>query len=292
MAWTAKQVQLAVMACRQAGIDDAARKLILRQFPHALFNRQGIPVSDPSSTSARLDNADFEDFMAIVEDRAGGKILHFTPGYFGDKVGSRSVHANERMGSKIRELYRAYLLQGDGRYRLEGLVWRFSAQRTSQVDELKPREAWNLIEMLKNLRKSQGVASETSGGSRKVDSEDEVSGTSGASGGQGRLFSPYEYRASPAPPGVHGPSGEIDPRRGDSYLEDGQTRTPGTPVSHRDTFDHARGAASRRDGKFYCDVHRDPQGRAYVRQLTRIPDDVPLEPLNIHVPLTAEEIPF
>jgi len=186
MPWTKTQKQIAVMAGRQAGLDEDMRKLILRQFPNAFNNRaQGPALNDgdsggrphpnplpggegerdsggPSSTSPRLNNADFERFMAIVEDRAGGRILHFTPGYWQDKAGSRSAVANERMGAKIRALYRDYQAQdsGGGRYRLDGLVWRFSGGRTSKVEELKPKEAWNLIEMLKALVAKRGPVPE------------------------------------------------------------------------------------------------------------------------------------
>lgn len=162
MAWTDKQKQIAVRACRQAGLDDAARMMLLRQIRNAMFTSAGVPANDPSSTSSKLTNADFERFMAIVEDRAGGRVLNFSQNYWQEKAGSRSDNVNERMAWKIKELYRVYEsqqaggLEGHGIYGLEGLVSRFSSHRTRELDELTPKEAWNLIEMLKIVVSRRG----------------------------------------------------------------------------------------------------------------------------------------
>lgn len=154
--WTSKQRQIAGMACKHAGLDDAARKLVLRQFPNAL-----LPGSkEPSSTSEMLTQRDFERFMAIVEDRAGGHLRGFTSGYWQEKAGLRSQVASERMAAKIRALYADYQAQppevDGGRYRLDGLVYRMSGQTTSAPEEMTPKDAWNLIEMLKALIARRG----------------------------------------------------------------------------------------------------------------------------------------
>jgi hypothetical protein len=167
MPWSKKQKQIAGMACGQAGVDNDARKLILRQFRNAFFNVQGMPVSDPTSTSSKLENKDFERFMAILEDRAGGRVLNFSPNYWQEKAGSRSDNVNERMAWKARELYRTYEsqqaggLHGHGIYGLDGLVSRFSAHRTRVLEELTPKEAWNLVEMLKDLVSRRGEPATT-----------------------------------------------------------------------------------------------------------------------------------
>lgn len=151
MAWSNKQKQIAVRACRQAGVDDAARKLILRQFSNAMTS------TGPSSTAAKLDNTDFERFMAVIEDRAGGKVLHFSTHYFQDKAASRSTSASERQAAKIDQLYHLFEqqaaggLKGHGTYGFGGLVRRVSAQRTDCVAELTPREASDLIGMLQAM---------------------------------------------------------------------------------------------------------------------------------------------
>lgn len=87
MAWSNDQKQVAVRACRAAGISDEHRKLILRQFARALFDAQGRPTGEPSSTSKRLNNSDFEQFMATVERVAPGqKLLQFSMGYWQRKA--------------------------------------------------------------------------------------------------------------------------------------------------------------------------------------------------------------
>ncbi len=78
MAWTNTQKQIAARACQAAGISDEQRRdMILRHFAHA--HAAGGRVT---STAPRLNNTDFEQFMAIVERHAGGKVLHFTEGYW------------------------------------------------------------------------------------------------------------------------------------------------------------------------------------------------------------------
>ena len=80
MAWTSKQKQLAVRACRAAAIsEDVRTDMILRNFAHAHYD------GDITSTSPKLTNQDFAAFMAIVERHAGGKILHFTAGYWDER---------------------------------------------------------------------------------------------------------------------------------------------------------------------------------------------------------------
>lgn len=163
--WSNKQKQIAGMACTEAGIDDAERKFILRQFRRAMFDRDGNAATEPSSTSPKLTNADFERFMAIVEDRAGGKVLHFTAGYWQGKSASRSTHASERQAHRIHELYDQFArqtaggLRGHGTYGLDGLIRRVSNGRTHVPEKLTPREGHNMIEMLSDLIRRRGPAS-------------------------------------------------------------------------------------------------------------------------------------
>lgn len=182
MPWSNKQKQIAVRACRQAGIDDAVRKLLLRQLPHAVVDGQ------PTSTAGALDNKDFERFMALVEDRAGGKVLHFTSSYWGDKAASRSTSASERQAHKINLLYREYSSQdaggltGHGIYGLTGLVRRMSAQRTGRIEELTPSEAHNLIELLGALIKRRGLVRDQQRQQRLFSDFDPTAGTPGTPG--------------------------------------------------------------------------------------------------------------
>ena len=99
MAWTSLQKQLAVRACRAAGTsEDVRTDMILRNFAHAHFD------GDITSTSPKLTNQDFAAFMAIVERHAGGKILHFTAGYWerssADEL-RRMRHRARRTGGEL-----------------------------------------------------------------------------------------------------------------------------------------------------------------------------------------------
>jgi len=96
-----------------------------------------------SSADPKFSQAAFEDAMAIMESmgfRNGGN-----PTYWQDRVTNRVGTGGSRMVFKIRKLHEQH-----DRYPLESLCLRFSNQRTDQVTKLYPREAWNLIEMLKD----------------------------------------------------------------------------------------------------------------------------------------------
>ena len=77
MAWTNQQKQIAARACKAAGIGEEHRRLILMNIDHARM-----PDGRVTSTAPKLNNADFEQFMAIVEQAAGGQVLHFTQDYW------------------------------------------------------------------------------------------------------------------------------------------------------------------------------------------------------------------
>jgi hypothetical protein len=93
-------------------------------------------------SAADLDNRGVEDVMAILEDMG----FDDHPGgerYWRDKVLRRRSACCERMAYKI------HALATEQRYELGALCLRFSDHRTDVVEQLLPREAWNLIEMLK-----------------------------------------------------------------------------------------------------------------------------------------------
>lgn len=77
MAWTNTQKHTGFLGCHAAGISEAQRHMILRQFDNARGRDGKI-----SSTAPKLTSRDFEQFMAIVERHAGGKLLDFTAGYW------------------------------------------------------------------------------------------------------------------------------------------------------------------------------------------------------------------
>jgi hypothetical protein len=150
---TPQQLKLIHIAARQVGLidgrDDARYRLLLK--------------STGSVESAKqLDNASFEDVMAVMEDMGfsrerqfhldkasfsggGGSATKMQSTYWRDKVAARGRFANARMLHLIIELAAAPAQ----RYELAALVSQFSAGRTREVGKLTPQEAWKLIEMLK-----------------------------------------------------------------------------------------------------------------------------------------------
>ena len=83
MSWSDQQKQIAARAAAAAGMDDDARKFVLRQFPNSLFDRKGQATGTPSSTSSRLNQGDFEHYMAIVERGCPNEtVLTFPRGYW------------------------------------------------------------------------------------------------------------------------------------------------------------------------------------------------------------------
>jgi hypothetical protein len=110
MAWTNRQKQLAVRACRAAGIsEDVRTDMILRNFAHAHYDFY------ITSTSPKLTNQDFSAFMAIVERHAGGKILHFTAGYW------TNASADELQRMRHRALRIASELEASGNLAANGV---------------------------------------------------------------------------------------------------------------------------------------------------------------------------
>jgi hypothetical protein len=104
-------------------------------------------------SSKDLDNAGVEDVLAVLEgmgfdSHPAGKT------YWRDKVDARGRRANARQVHLIRQLAPAQ------RYDLAALVERQSGGRTRDVEQLLPREAWMLTEMLKatGKRETQGAA--------------------------------------------------------------------------------------------------------------------------------------
>lgn len=131
---TALQLKLVHVAARQAGLNDAQYRTLLRSVAEVESSRQ-------------LAQADFEDVMAVLED-LGFVDSKNGAGYWRRKVEQRGRRGNERMVHKINELCQGG--QG-GRYPLESMVRRFSGDRTADVEQLTPREAWKLIECLKAI---------------------------------------------------------------------------------------------------------------------------------------------
>jgi len=127
---TSLQLRLIHIAYRQAGLEEEHYRLILA-------NVAGVP------SAKDLTQASFEDVMAVLED-SGFRDRGKPADYWRGKVASRGRQCGERMAYKIHEL-----AGQQSHYAMAGLCRRVSAGRTEAVEGLRPREAWNLIELLK-----------------------------------------------------------------------------------------------------------------------------------------------
>jgi hypothetical protein len=152
MAWTNKQKQIAVKACRAAGITEEQRiDLILRNFQHA--NHGG----DITSTSPRLTNQDFEQFMAVVEKFAGGKVLHFTERYWEGHASDRLSRMRHKAAGIASALEAAGRLAPGGAGLAGWIEKRVSAGATRRIEDLEYHGLLALILGLEAYAHQSGV---------------------------------------------------------------------------------------------------------------------------------------
>lgn len=127
---TINQIKALHAARREAKLNELEAGTVLR-------NIGGV------DSATQLDNAAFEEVMAFLEE-SGATGHPAGPTYWRNKLRRRyGGFAGERMVHKIGEL----AAQTD--YDLAGLCRRFSGDRTPHPSKLTPREAWQLVEMLK-----------------------------------------------------------------------------------------------------------------------------------------------
>lgn len=146
------QLRTIHMAKRAAGLTDQSYRTLL-------WNVGGV------ESSKDLGNAGLEDVMAVLEDM-GFDGHPAGPRYWRNKVVRRGQCSSERMVRKI------YALAAEQRYQLPALCRRMSLHRTDQVEQLCPKEAWNLIEALKAI-----VGREAADGSKEKETEVVAHGT-------------------------------------------------------------------------------------------------------------------
>lgn len=150
MAWTNRQKQIAVRAFRAAGLEDTYRKLVLRQFTNAMFDAQGRNVDEPTSTSKRLTNQDFEQFMAIIERSCGGKVMHFQPGYWREKAGDHLHRMRHRVGRIVHVLEISGWLKPDGVGLAGWILKRVTGGETDRIEQLDYHRLSALLNGLTN----------------------------------------------------------------------------------------------------------------------------------------------
>jgi hypothetical protein len=154
MAWTKLQKQLAVRACRAAGIDEEQRvNVILRNFRRAHHD------GAITSTSPKLTNQDYAEFMAVVERSAGGTLLHFTTRYWQLQAADHLQRLRFRASRLAAVLEAAGKLAADGG--LAGWIEkRVSGGETSKLKDLDFHGLTALILGLQAYARQQGLAIE------------------------------------------------------------------------------------------------------------------------------------
>lgn len=159
---TLSQIKTIQTGRQVVGLTDAAYRTLLRS------------VAGVESCKD-LSNPGVEDVLAVLEgmgfdSHPSGKT------YWRDKVDRRGSRANERMVQKIREM------APHQRYSLPALASRQSGGRTEDVEQLLPREAWMLIELLKAT--CQRDRQEAAGQGRLAAARQDAPGTDARTGGR------------------------------------------------------------------------------------------------------------
>jgi hypothetical protein len=138
-------------------IQQAKRALRIARGLDDAWYRQVLQIAGGVDSSTKLDNAGFERVMAAFEgmgfrdssQEAGTRAAT----YWRDTAATQNVFASRREVELIRELV-AQTKYADG---LEGLCRVWSNHRTSHAGKLRPKEAHNIIEMLKAVIARQEV---------------------------------------------------------------------------------------------------------------------------------------
>jgi len=153
MPWTNTQKQIAVRACKAAQVSDEQRRdMILRHFAHAKM-----PDGRISSTSPRLTNEDFEQFMAIVEAHGGDKVLHFSRDYFKTKAEDHYHRMRRRAYMIAQQLEAAGLLHPNGAGLSGWINKRLTHGQCERVEELDYHGLLALILSLSAYAHQNGV---------------------------------------------------------------------------------------------------------------------------------------
>lgn len=152
MAWTNVQKQIAVRACAAAGISEQQRRdVMLRHFRNARTTDERV-----TSTSSKLTNDDFEQFMAIVEAQAGGKVMHYEAGYWARKAADRWERMRHRAMRIAAALEAAGKLAPDGVGLAGWIRKRVTRGATDAIEELDYRGLLALIVGLSAYARQEG----------------------------------------------------------------------------------------------------------------------------------------
>jgi hypothetical protein len=126
--------------------------MILRHFENAK-----LPDGSISSTASKLSNEDFEQFMSVVEDYAGGQVLHFSRGYWRQHAADRYQRMRTRIESIAGQLEAHGALHADGAGLRGWIEKRVTRGRTNRITELSYHELLALMLSLSAYARSRGV---------------------------------------------------------------------------------------------------------------------------------------
>ncbi len=158
MPWTKPQRMTAGKAARDAGLNDEQRAMILRRFGNRAVHGGRI-----TSTSPKLTNDDFEEYMATVESMAGGALPgpggRVTPG----KCDAKSRREIARQAHKIKRMANSLLLTGhlhadeQGQPVLDAVIDRATAGQCNQLNQLTRSQASKVIDALRAIGRRHGI---------------------------------------------------------------------------------------------------------------------------------------
>lgn len=157
MAWSNKQKAIAATACKRAGVSDEHRRLVLRQFENAMFDAEGRRCDEPTSRSKRLTNADFEQFMAIVERSAGGTVEGYAHHHWQRKADDYLHRMRHRAERIAQQLEAAGHLAADGKGLAGWISKRITSGTADRLDQLDYHGLLALILGLTSWAHQRGV---------------------------------------------------------------------------------------------------------------------------------------
>ncbi len=162
MAWTNAQKSLFAQACKTIGYGQEQRHMVLSSFRNAT----SASTDHPTSTSKRLNNADFEHAMAIVENASGGHIkvkwtvsgkLRFGALHFARKADDDLARMRRLAGAIVAQLEASGNLEPNGVGLAGWIEKRITRGRTNRIDQLTYKEMHALINSLRSYSNDHGV---------------------------------------------------------------------------------------------------------------------------------------
>lgn len=144
MRWKPKQIRAGVIAARHADWNDQQRQMVLSSLGGRAVHQGRI-----TSKSPRLNQDDYEQYMATAEAEAGGTLPGFTTGYWrakADDVIQKQRHKIIRLASELD-------IPDE---KLGGMIHRATGGKASSIedlDQLNDRAvASKVIDLLKDKR--------------------------------------------------------------------------------------------------------------------------------------------